>query len=224
VDDNRTKRNKNMPNDFVSSWTKENKVPTSRTIADTLHPVPLKDRITQTIFRLNMVQRKLEDSHLRIEQKHKSMFSKCVQAQETKNTQIAVMYANECAQVRKIAQTIITSKLALEQVVLRLETVKDFGDIAAELMPVAAVIRSVKGRLAGVIPEVSMHLGSISQTLDSLVLEVGEATGQTWNAMVSGEDADKILSEASMIAEQKVREGFPELPGTPAIGEGVKPT
>jgi len=210
-----------MKNDFGSNWTKEKKVPISRKIVDTMHPSPLRDRISQTVFRLNMVQRKLEDSHLKIEQKHKTLFNKCIKAQETKESQTAVMYANECAQVKKIAQTIVTSQLALEQVGLRLETVQDFGDVAAEVMPAASVIRAVKGKLAGVIPEVSMHLGSISQTLDSMVLEVGEATGQTWGVMSSGEDAEKVLSEATMIAEQKVREGFPDLPTTSTSEKGI---
>ena len=68
--------------------------------------------------------------------------------------------------------------------------------------------------MAGVIPEVSMELGMIGQTLDSLVLEVGEATGTSAYTVASGEDAEKILMEAGTIAEQRVREGFPELPST----------
>lgn len=210
-----------MSDDFTATWANEHKVPVSKMIIDTMHQVPLREKITQTTFKLKMVQRRIEDSRLRIEQKHKMLFSKCIHAQEVKETQTAVMYANECAQVKKIAQTIVSSQLALEQVVLRLDTVKDFGDIAAELMPAAVVIRIVKGHLAGVIPEVSMNLGSISQTLDSLVLEVGEATGQSWNAMISGEDADKILSEATIIADQKVKEGFPELPTASTAEKGV---
>jgi len=188
-----------------------------------MHPVPLRDKLVSTVYGLNMVSRKLEDSRLRIEQKHKSLFTRCVKAQEAKDTQTAVMYANECSQVKKLAQTIVTSQLAIEQVTLRLETIEDFGDVAAEVMPAAAVIRSVKGRLAGLIPEVSMSLGSISQTLDSLVLECGEATGQSWNVMSSGEDSEKVLSEAAMIAEQKVREGFPDLPSSPTALKGVNP-
>lgn len=212
-----------MPNDFTSTWAKEGKTPISSKIGDTMHPVPVRDKITQTIFKLNMVQHKLDDSRLKMEQKHKTLFNKCVRSQEMKDAQTAVMYANECAQLKKIAQTITSSSLALEQVVLRLETVKDFGDVAAEIMPAASVIRSVKGRLSGVIPEVSMQLGSISSTLDSMVLEVGEATGQSWNTMVSGDEAEKILSEASTIAEQKMKEGFPELPTTSTAEKGVNP-
>jgi division protein CdvB (Snf7/Vps24/ESCRT-III family) len=110
--------------------------------------------------------------------------------------------------------------LALEQVVIRLETVHDFGDVAAEIMPAASVVRSVKGKLAGVIPEVSMHLGAIGQTLDSLVLEVGQATGSSWNTMIMGEDADRILGEATIIAEQKVKDGFPDLPAPASAEKG----
>ena len=206
---------------FVSDWAKESKPPAKGIIADTLHPVPLKDRITTTVYRLNMVQRKLEDSRLRMDQKYKTLFNKCVKAQEGKDSATAIIYANECGQVRKIVQTIVTSQLAMEQVVLRLETVKDFGDVAADLIPALGVVRSVKGRLAGVIPEVSMELGMIGQTLDSLVLEVGEATGTSPYAVASGEEAEKILMEAGTIAEQKVRKGFPELPSTSTAEKGV---
>ncbi len=179
-----------------------------------MHPAPLRDRINKTIYGLNTVQHKLENSYLRIEQKHKTLFNKCVRAQQSKDTQISVMYANECAQVKKIAQTIVTSKLALEQVILRLETVRDFGDVAVEVKPAAAIIKTVQSRISGVIPEVSKSLGSMSQILESLVLEAGEATGQSWNAIPGGEDSEKILAEAATVAEQKVKEGFPELPST----------
>ncbi len=210
-----------MPEDFTSTWAKETKVPGQTKIVDIMNPVPIRERITQTVFRLNNIQRKLEDSHLRMEQKHKTLFNKCVRAQENKDSQTAVIYANECAQVKKIAHSIVSSQLALEQVVLRLDTVKDFGDTAVELLPALSVIRAVKGRLSGVIPEVSMELGVISQSLDSLVLEVGEATSQRWNIMPGGEEADKVLAEASMIAEQKVKEGFPELPSTTTPERGI---
>jgi division protein CdvB (Snf7/Vps24/ESCRT-III family) len=124
------------------------------------------------------------------------------------------MYANESAQIRIIAKTLTGAQLAVEQVVLRLETVSDFGDIAAEIMPAAETIRALKGRLQGIIPEVSMQLGFINQSLDSLVLEAGEATGSSWNTMASGDEAEKILLEATTVAEQKIRDGFPELPTT----------
>ena len=212
-----------MSNNFVSDWVRENTVPLSRRITEKINPVPLREKVTKTIYRLNLVQKKLEDSRLRMERKHKSLFNKCVKSQEAKDSAVAIMYANECSQVRKMAQTIITSQLAIEQVALRLETVKDFGDIATEVMPATKLIRALKGRLAGVIPEVSMQLGQIGQTLDSLVLEVGEATVQTGSFIASGEDAERVLAEATAVAEQKVRSGFPQLPTTESAEKGFSP-
>lgn len=212
-----------MSDKFVSEWARNTRVPLSKRITERIYPVPLRDKISKTIYRLTSVQRKLEDSRLRMEQKHKSLFNKCVHSQEAKDSAVAIMYANECAQVRKMVQTIITSQLAIEQVALRLETVRDFGDITTEVVPAARVIKALKGRLAGVIPEVSMQLGQIGQTLDSLVLEVGEATSSTWSYITSGEDAEKILAEATAIAEQKVKEGFPQLPTTESVEKGMTP-
>jgi division protein CdvB (Snf7/Vps24/ESCRT-III family) len=157
---------------------------------------------------------------MRIEQKHKTLFQKCVASQERKDQSTAIMYANECSQVRKMAQVIIASQHAIEQVVLRLETVSDFGDVAAEVMPAAKIISTVKGRLAGVIPEVSLQLNNIGSTLDSLVLEAGEASGQSWTSISTGEDAERILSEAATIADQKIREGFPTLPTAEGAEKG----
>ncbi len=212
-----------MSNRFVSDWVRNNDVPLSKRITDKINPEPLREKVNKTVYRLNLVQRKLEDSRLRMEQKHKALFNKCVAAQQAKDSAVAIMYANECSQVRKMAQTVVTSQLAIEQVTLRLETVKDFGDIATEVMPAAKLIHTLKGRLAGVIPEVSMQLGQIGQTLDSLVLEVGEATAQTSSFIASGEDAEHILAEASAVAEQKVRSGFPPLPSTEPAERGYSP-
>ena len=184
----------------------------------------LRDSITKATYRLNVVQKRLEDSRLRMDHKYKTLFTKCVRAQEAKDSASAAIYANECAQVKKMAQVILTSGLALEQVALRLDTVKDFGDIAVAVLPTIAIVNTLKGRLAGVLPDVSLQLGQIGQTLDTLVLEVGQATGQTWGAAPAGEDAERILAEASEIAEQKLRDGFPPLVASEPAERGVTHT
>ncbi|MEM2921901.1 MAG: Snf7 family protein [Candidatus Bathyarchaeia archaeon] len=213
-----------MPDSFASEWYRERKTPLRQAISDTMHPVPLRERINQTRYRLTVVSRRLEDSKARIDQKQKELFQKCVHAQELKDQTTAIMYANECSQVRKMAATILSAKYAIEQVILRLETVTDFGDVASVIMPAARIVNTLKGRLAGVVPEVSMQLASIGTTLDSIVLEAGEATGTTFSSLVQGEEAEKILAEATAIADQKLREGFPPLPTAEAAEKGPSTT
>ena len=65
---------------------------------------------------------------------------------------------------------------------------------------------------SGILPEVLMQLGQIRLTLDALVLEAGQVTSQNWSSMPAGEEAEKILVEASAIADQTVKDEFPLLP------------
>jgi len=143
---------------------------------------------------------------------YNDVFRKCTNAVLAKDSARASIYANECAEIRKMCQTILRSQFAIEQVVLRLETVEEFGDIVVEMSPVAGVIGSIRGHLTGIVPEVSYRLGEIGDSLNDLVMESGGASSMSWNVISSGEDAQKILTDANTIAEQKMKEKFPTLP------------
>jgi len=98
---------------------------------------------------------------------------------------------------------------------LRLETVNEFGQVAYTMLPVASVVRTLKSQLEGVMPEVSMELSQVNETLEGLCMEVGEATESTFDLSASSEESQKILTEANFVAEQKMKERFPELPPIP---------
>ncbi|MCK4474929.1 hypothetical protein KAU30_03710, partial [Candidatus Bathyarchaeota archaeon] len=54
-------------------------------------------------------------------------------------------------------------------------------------------------------------------------MEAGQSTGLAINFDTSNEDAQKILTEAATVAEQKIKEKFPELPpGIPSVQLGEK--
>ena len=77
---------------------------------------------------------------------------------------------------------------------------------------IAGVVSAIKNQVQGVIPQVGYELGEISEALNGVVMEVGEATGQNYDFEASGSEAQKILSEANTIADTRMREKFPELP------------
>ena len=197
----------------MKNWDREQKAPLLSKLGEHIHhQEPLKERISQCIYRLKVNQNRLEGANLKTQQHDKSLFDKCVQAQMAKDTARSTMYANEIAEIRKMAKVTLRSQLALEQVVLRLETIQEFGDVAALMGPVAGVVHAIRNQISGVIPEVGYELGEISEALNGVVMEVGEATGQAYDMEASGTEAQKILGEANTVAEQRMREKFPELP------------
>ncbi len=183
---------------------------------------PLKERINHAIYVIQTQKEKLEQMYQKIEERDKDMFGKTVAAMAEGDTAHAAIYANECSELRKMAKVVLASQLALEQVAIRLETVEEFGDLAVAMAPIRAVMADTKSRLAGVVPEVASELEGVNDTLGKALIEVGEAEGVDQSPVMENEEARKILQEANTVAEQKVKEKFPQIPAAPIMeGEGV---
>jgi len=169
--------------------------------------------MSQALFRLGSQKEKLEHMSSRLQQRDKEMFQRCIGAQLSKDTAHAALYANECAEIRKMAHLTLSSELALERVILRMQTVEEFGDIMAQMAPVIGVVRETRGRIAGVIPEVANELGEVNNMLSDMSIETGEVgQDQSFDMAASSTEARKVLEESSAIASQQMKERFPELP------------
>jgi division protein CdvB (Snf7/Vps24/ESCRT-III family) len=186
---------------------------------------PLKERINHAIYVINTQKEKLEQMSSKLQERDKEMFGKTVAAMAEGDTAHASIYANECSELRKMAKVVLASQLALEQVALRLETVEQFGDLAVAMAPIRAVMADTKSRLAGVVPEVASELEGVNDTLGKALIEVGEAEGVEEGPITENDEARKILEEANTVAEQKVKEKFPQIPSDQLLeGEGVGAT
>ena len=175
-------------------------------------PPPMKQRIALALYKVKVQASKLEHMFNRLQERDRILFEKVVGAQMMKDMARAAIYANEVAEVRKIAKTILRAQLALEQVALRLETVQQLGDVLTTMAPVVSVIRNIKSQLIGVVPEIAFELSEIDDILQTVVIEVGQFTGQRIDVTAMSAEAKKILDEAAIIAEQRMKEKFPELP------------
>lgn len=190
-----------------SSWTSR--------IKEAINPTPIRQKLSGCLFKLKMQQRKLERTSYHLQQRDQALYGKCVLATQSKNTQLASMYANECAELRKMAKVVLHSEMALETVTLRLQTIRDFGEIAYAMKPVAHVVGILKTQLEGVLPEVSMQLAEVNESLEGMAIEVGETAETSFDSSASSDAAQQILQEANTVAEQKMKERFPELPPIP---------
>jgi len=185
-----------------------------RRLEERVHPVPLKERLGQTMFRLSAQRDKLSQMVSKLQERDKEMFQRCVAAQLGKDFAHSKMYANECAEIRKMAQIALGSQLALERVILRLETIEEFGDIMVQIAPVMGIVEETKKRIQGLVPEVASELEAVNSLLGDLSTEAGQATSHEFDIETSDEEAKQVLRESSAIAEQKMREQFPSIPQT----------
>ena len=183
----------------------------------------MKPRLDHAVKRINIQIQRLDKATDRFTERDKSIFARIVDAYSKHDTTRANVFANELAEIRKMGKMIIYARLALEQIVLRLSTVSELGDVVSTLAPAVGVMRSVKKGMVAVFPEAERELGSIGNLLNGIVMDAGHSTGLNVDFQAASDDAQNILNEATTVAEQKVKEKFPELPsGMPALGESAQ--
>ena len=198
-----------MSSRFARRWEEGDK----RSIRDILKPsVPLRSKIELAIRRIEAQIQYLEGTLNRFSERDKYLFSKVVDAYSKNQIQRASVFANELAELRKMTNFMMNAQLALERVVLRLRTVSQLGNAVVNLAPAIEVLRSVKAGISGILPNAERELDQVGTMLNDIMIEAGHMTGMNPDFEVASEDAQQILREAAIVAEQRMKEKFPELP------------
>lgn len=200
-------------NEFVKNWNGKDEPTLAEKVKSLFKPQqPLRHKLVMAHYRLKTTISRLDVYISKLQERDRALFEKVVEAQMSKDTMRAAMYANEIAEIRKITKQLLTTQIALEQVELRLETVTELGDVYTSLMPVLGVVRELRQAMKGVMPELSVELADLEEGLQEVVIEAGEFTGSGIDYTVTTPEAKKILEEAAAIAEQRMKEKFPSLP------------
>lgn len=211
-----------MSERFAKKWEeKDIEAPIGTRVKEAVRPPgPLKPRLDFAIRRIDLQVQRLDQATDRFTERDKSIFVRIVEAYTKHDMPRANVFANELAEVRKMEKMIMHARLALEQIVLRLKTVSELGDVVTTLAPAVGVLRTVRNGMASIFPEAERELGQIGNLLSGIIIDAGQSTGLTINFETANDDAQKILNEASTVAEQRIKEKFPELPaGMPSLGE-----
>jgi division protein CdvB (Snf7/Vps24/ESCRT-III family) len=165
--------------------------------------------------KLKIQHYKLEQVSFRLKKRDKVLFQTCVNALKNNNKDKATMCANEIAEVRKLIKFLYHVELAIERVIIRLETIKELSDIVIDLKPALKMLQSVSKQLFEVLPDVSSELSRvndvISETLYSTRITADESMIPINNMTPGGEE---ILKEVSSFLEQRIVEKLPEPPAT----------
>ena len=198
---------------FSKEWKpQENESFGKRTKDAVRGPRPIRPLIQWASQQLNGEVRRLDASRERLKAREAAIFKKAVAAVQAHDQESSKAYSNELAEVRKMTKIVTQSKLALEQITTRLQTVTDIGDFALTIAPAIGVIRNVRASLGEAMPDAQGALGERGEQLNSVMAELGQITGTTIYTQESSVEADKILAEASAIAEKRMNESLPEVP------------
>jgi division protein CdvB (Snf7/Vps24/ESCRT-III family) len=178
-------------------------------------PPPIREVATKSIYTLKVQQSKLEQASFRLRERDRILFETCMSALKKNNKEKANMCATEIAEVRKLVKFLYNVQLAIERVIMRLETIKELGDIVTDLKPALRLLQGVSQELFQVLPDVSTELSNVNNTIQE-TLHAAKITSDE-NLIGVGkktEAGEEILKEVSCFMEQKLSETLPEPPAT----------
>ena len=165
----------------------------------------VKPKISSTIKEIELHRRELENLRVKLEQRRKSLFDTTVRAMMAKDNPKASVYANEWAELRKVGKVVYASELALTQVILRLESMVDVGDVMAHMSMAFKVLRKVNKTVQGLVPSLDQASSDINNALSETMAEMGNVSPSI-SLNVKTESGEELVEQARKLAEERADE------------------
>lgn len=178
---------------------------------------PLKPRLDAVQKKIQVQIARLEELYSALKSKDEDAFRKLVASIKESNTQYSTVLSADLARARQMSRVVFLSRVALEKLAAKLSSVTDFGDLVIVLSPAMAVVKNLRSSLTPQVPEMEVELGIISELLSGILVDAGQVGGYTINFETANEEAVRLIDEASLVVEQKMKEEFPGIPDLPTI-------
>jgi len=164
----------------------------------------LKRKIAEVIIDLKQLHKRAYVWRARLEERIRDYEIK-LQYETIKEKKVAL--ANSIAMYRKALHIITKIEVALELLLLRVETLNLLKLTGDELIMIKTVLSDIRGFTEG-FPDISVITEDLVERVNDLIqyLPSFESAGYTVKAE---DEAKKILEEARILAEERLKESMP---------------
>jgi len=201
-----------MPS-FHKAWARQETASMAEKLRGTIKPQgALKPRIQNAVNKIQVQTTKMDSMLTKLEQRDQQLFKRVVTAVQQHDTSASKVLSNELAEIRKVKKMLGGARMSLEQVQLRLATIHDLGDAMVAIGPAMNTMKSLQSSLGKFMPEADSEMNAMAQTLNGLMVDSISDDSFNMESDASNEETDRILQEASAVAEQQIGEKFPSVP------------
>ena len=203
---------------FDKTWTRPESVGITEKLRETVKPQgALKPRIEQAVNKLQGQISKMDSMLSKLRERDAQLFKRIVAAMQHHDAATSRVLSNELAEIRKVSKMLGNARMALEQVQLRLTTIHDLGDAMVAIAPAMSTMKGLKSSLGRFMPEADSELNAMTQTLNGLMMDSLAGGDFNVDTDASNEETERILQEASAVAEQQIGDRFPSVPSPSGV-------
>ncbi|MCL5788774.1 MAG: hypothetical protein M1357_03095 [Candidatus Marsarchaeota archaeon] len=165
---------------------------------------PLKVQLTEAASALRSITSSVDMAIAKMSNRSKELLASAAESYARGEMERARMYANEVALVRNLGQKLSKSRLALEVIEVRIETLMESGNIAAALHPAIEAIRSVKDDIGPVIPQAEEQLSTVGNILGDILASSFHSDIKSLDGVFKTESGEGVLQEVmALVGAQK---------------------
>lgn len=191
-----------------------------------------KDKLQMIVIMIRDQQEKLDVISDRMKKRAEELFNRVVEQQKksldpnvTEDERrtylnLARTFAEEIREIKAILRAIAFTKVSLEKVAQRLETVKELKDFRDIILPITGILKGIKQEISPIFPSIGQALDEISRNISelayqtsagirSLPSDIGPIPGSQLDAGLNDE-VSKILNESMIRAENEILRAIPE--------------
>ena len=202
---------------FKNKWSTPAKQSLMQRIGDTVKPKgALKPRVETATNRVHTQVLKLDTMLSKLKTRDNEIFQQVITATQQHDTSGSKVLASELVELRKVTKILGNARMGLEQIELRLTTFHDLGDTVVAIMPTVGLMNGLKGSMSKFMPGADEELGRMNEMLSGLMADSFAGSHSTFSIdETTNNESEKILQEASAVAEQQTSERLPPMPEQP---------
>ena len=171
----------------------------------------LKRRLISAARRIEVHKREVTSLRLRLENRRQSLFEKVVRAIENKDEDSAKVFSVEHTELAKVLKVVKVSELSLTQIIIRVESIRDVGDVYANMNDAFKIMRGINKSVSGVVPTLENATEEVNSTLSEALADLGNLSSSV-SLDVKHENGQELFEKAKIFAEEKaldLNEGIP---------------
>jgi division protein CdvB (Snf7/Vps24/ESCRT-III family) len=160
----------------------------------------VKEKISYAIRQVEIQRKEVEQLRYRLDERRKSIFGGIVRAYEQQDEMRARVLSNEHVELQKVTRVVGASELALLHITVRLETLRDVGDVMFALTNAFKEVKRIGKSIQNLAPNLESAANEINSSFSNILAELGILTPSISLALTDTpqeifEKAQKLISE-----------------------------
>jgi division protein CdvB (Snf7/Vps24/ESCRT-III family) len=169
----------------------------------------LKEKISFAIRQVEIQRKDIEQMRFRLDERRKTIFNAIVRAYEQKDDLRAKVFSNEHVELQKVTRVVNASELALLHIVVRLETLRDVGDVMYALSNAFKEVKRIGKSIENLAPNLDAAAAEINDAFSNILSELSVLTPNVNIALT--DTPQEIFDKAEQLIREKTSE-LGELP------------